>query len=205
MKFNLIKTPPKDVYLAFSGGVDSVVLLDALLSRKVNVTLLTIDHGTEFSKQEIEFACKVSEIYNLQLITTKIADFDKSTSLESFWSRQRFDIFQRMSMPVLTGHHLDDAVEWYVMSSMQGQSKVLDYQSGNVLRPMLLNSKEDIIKYANKSNLYYLTDPTNSDTSFNLRNKVRHELIGNIKNCFPGIANTVKKLIVKKTKLSCLN
>ena len=55
MKINLFRTPPACCYLAFSGGIDSVVLLDILLRKRINVTLLTVDHNTEFSKVELHF------------------------------------------------------------------------------------------------------------------------------------------------------
>jgi len=199
-KIHFLFKAPKECYLAFSGGIDSMVLLHLLLSKKVKVTLLTVDHLTEFSKQEVEF-CKATAIkYGLEYLTFVIKTFDKSNSLEAFWSNERNNIFQSMDKPVLTGHHLDDACEWYVMTSMQGCSKLLNYNNKNVYRPMLITDKKAIIEYANYYNLTYLTDPTNSDNDFNLRNKVRNELLGSIKNCFPGISKTVRRLIIKKEK-----
>lgn len=193
-----MRTPPNELYLAFSGGVDSIVLLHSLLEKPIDVKLLFVHHNTEYSNQELSFVNDVASKYNLEYIVKKISEYDRSTSLEAFWSRQRFNIFQAMDRHVLTGHHLNDAVEWYIMSSMQGQSKLIDYKSGNILRPLLLVKKEKIVRHANEYRLEYLSDPTNFDTAFSLRNKVRHELIGSIKNCFPGIETTVRKMIVKK-------
>ncbi len=197
-KIHFLSKPDKDVYLAFSGGVDSAVLLHALMRRKYNVTLLTIDHGNEFAKQEVEFCRKTAKELGLEYKIFTIPDFDKSTSLEAFWSNHRNDIFQNMDKMVTVGHHLNDALEWYLMSTFQGTPKLLEHINRNVHRPMITNTKQVIIEYANKYNLTYLTDPTNADITYNLRNKVRSELIGSVKNCFPGIATTVKRLIVKK-------
>jgi tRNA(Ile)-lysidine synthase len=197
-KIHFLSKPNKDVYLAFSGGVDSVVLLHALNRRKYNVTLLTIDHGNEFAKQEVEFCKKTAKELGLEYKIFTIPDFDKSTSLEAFWSNHRNDIFQKMDKMVVSGHHLNDACEWYLMSTFQGTPKLLEHINRNVHRPMITNTKKVIIEYANKYNLTYLTDPTNADTTYNLRNKVRAELMGSVKNCFPGIETTVKRLIVRK-------
>lgn len=191
---------PKDVYLAFSGGVDSVVLLDVLINRKHNVTLLTIDHLNTFSQQEVEFCKATAERYNIPYIIKKIKPYDGSTSVESFWSQERNKIFQVMDKPVLTGHHLDDAVAWYVMSAMQGCSKLINYQRGNVLRPMLTVTKENIIDKANEKKLVYITDTSNLDPEYCLRNKVNISLMPHLKECFPGIRTTVRKLILKKEK-----
>lgn len=198
-KLNFLRKTPKEVYVAFSGGIDSMVLLHSLIMKGDDVKILFVNHGNTYAQQEYKFAKHIANLYGLEVCEYAIPDFDETNSLEAFWSRKRFEIFQSQDRPVLTGHHLDDVVEWYVMTSMQGCSKLMDYRSGNILRPLLTTKKEDIIKYANYHGLAYLTDPSNSDTSYNLRNKVRHELIGSVKNCFPGIQTTVKKLIVKKT------
>lgn len=192
--------PPKDIYLAFSGGVDSVVLLHNLMRRGYNVTLLTIDHGNEFAKQEVEFCERMASNYDLQYKTFTIPAFDKSTSLEAFWSMHRNQIFQSMDKPVLVGHHLDDAVESYLMAACQGTNRLLDPTNRNVYRPMIINTKKTIIEYANRHSLMYLTDPTNLDPEFNLRNKVRLQLVGNVKACFPGIHTTVRRLTIQKYK-----
>lgn len=198
MKICFIKSAPKKCYLAFSGGVDSVVLLDLLLSKKVDVTLLWVNHRTDWCSTERNFVLKTSLKYKIPFVDFIINPFDKSTSLESFWSRQRKDIYQSMDKPVLTGLTLSDNVEWYIMSSMQGQSKIINYQNNNVYRPLIITPKEKILQYANENDLDYLSDPSNSDPDFNLRNKVRIKLIPKLKECFPGIDTTVRKLVLKQ-------
>lgn len=198
MKITFIKPLPKNCYLAFSGGIDSVVLLDILLRKRINVTLLTIDHNTEFSKVELHFCKQVATQFGLEYKIFKIPEFDKTTSLESFWSRKRNAVFQSMDKPVLTGHHLSDATEWYLMTSCQGRSRLMSYQNENVIRPLLTVGKKTIIEYANEHGLKYLTDPTNEDNHFNLRNNVRNAVLPIVKTAFPGLETTVRKLILKK-------
>lgn len=200
MKIAYLQKPPKDIYLAFSGGVDSAVLLHNLIRRKFNVMLLTVDHNTEFSDVEVAFSREMAETYSIPCNIFNIPNYDRSTSLEAFWSNHRNNIFQQMDKPVVTGHHLDDAVEWYLMSTFQGTPKLLNLRIKNVIRPLLGTSKEDIEEYARTFNLSFLTDPTNSDTKFNLRNKVRLDLIDNVRKHFPGISKTVKRLIIEKEK-----
>ncbi len=200
MKINLFRTVPRECYLAFSGGIDSVVLLDILIRKRIKVTLLTIDHNTEFSKTEIEFCKEVAAQFGLEYKTFKLPEFDGSTSLEAFWSRKRNAVFQSMDKIVLTGHHLSDATEWYLMTSCQGNGRIMAYQNNNVIRPLLTISKKKIIEYANFYRLKYLTDPTNADNSFNLRNKVRNNLMTNVLTVFPGLETTVRKLILSINK-----
>lgn len=198
MKICFIRTPPRECYLAFSGGIDSVVLLKLLLSKKIDVRLLWINHHTTWCKTEYLFAISVANKYKLKIIVKYINPYDKTTSLECFWSRERNNIYQSMDRPVLVGHTLDDSMEWYIMSTFQGQPKILDYRNNNVYRPLILTSKSKIIEYSNFYGLEYLSDPSNQDNDFNLRNKVRNVLVPETLKCFPGIRKTVSKLVRKK-------
>ena len=197
-KIHFFRSQPEKVIVAFSGGMDSMVLTDLLITRNRKPTLLVVDHLDDYAKEEVSFATHVAKKHRLTLLVKKIKPKTEKLSKEAYWSRERDDIFQLQSLPVLTGHHLEDAVEWYVMSSMQGASKLLNYNNRNVYRPLLITPKHQIIEYANHRQLTYLTDPTNADSGFNLRNKVRHELLGSNRNVFPGVSSTVRRLIVKK-------
>jgi len=168
-KIHFMFKVPRACYLAFSGGIDSIVLLNILLAKKIDVTLLTVDHLTEFSSIEVEFCKEIARQYNLNYEIFHLKEFDKSNSLEAFWSAERNKIFQSMGAPVCTGHHLEDALEWYLMSTFQGCPKLLNYSNQNVFRPLLFTEKKTIIEYANDRKLKYLTDPTNLDATFNLR------------------------------------
>lgn len=206
MKLTYFSKPPKDVYVAFSGGVDSSVLLHNLVKRGICTTILHVHHNTVWCDVELEFAKKEAKRIGLNLVEKRVPRFDKSVSLETFWSKHRNDIFQSMDKPVLTGHILDDAIEWYMMSTLTGTAKLLNYQNRNVLRPLLGIRKSQIYKYAEYFGIEYLNDPTNEDQEFNLRNKVRHSLIPQTEAIFPGIATTVLRLIKdKESKLQTIN
>ena len=199
-KIHFLSKPNKEVYLAFSGGVDSVVLLHTLIRRKYNVTLLTIDHGNEFAKQEVEFCKKVAQQYGIEYKLFNIPEFDKTTSLEAFWSGHRNDIFQSMDKMVVTAHHLDDNIETLLMTMSTGTPKLINLRNKNIFRPMIQMPKNKIIEYAIKYRLDFIEDPSNLDINYNLRNKVRSRLVPVLKECFPGIGTVVKKLIVAKEK-----
>ena len=196
--------PPNSFYLAFSGGIDSAVLLHRLRRyRYLDITLLNIHHGDEWSDHELDFTKEISAKYNIPYVVYSICQPPKGKSVEAYWSDERNKIYQSLSKPVLTGHHLDDAVEWYIMSSLQGCSKVMSKTRGNVIRPMLTTDKNTIELYAEERSVEYIKDPSNQDITFNLRNKVRHNLIPHVEDVFPGIRTTVRKLIIKKHMECC--
>lgn len=198
MKLTYFSKPPKYVYVAFSGGIDSSVLLHNLVKRGICTTILHVHHNTDWCDVELAFAKKEAKRIGLDLVEKRIPRFDKSVSLESFWSKHRNAVFQDMDKPVLTGHILDDAIEWYLMSTCQGTVKLLDYRNKNVLRPMLAIRKQTIYEYAKFHHIDYLIDPTNSDVDFNLRNNVRLNLLPQVETIFPGISTTVLRLIRAK-------
>lgn len=199
-KITFFRPSPRDVYLAFSGGVDSAVLLKLLSVKKIKVTLLWIDHYTEWCVQEEEFAREAAKEYGIPLVVRSIGKEQVNTSLEAFWSVERDKIYQSMDKPVLTGHHLNDAVEWYLMSTFQGTPKLINYQNRNVIRPLLLTKKQSIIDFAMNHSLSFISDPSNQDPGFNLRNKVRIKLMPNVIESFPGIYTTVARLIRMKER-----
>lgn len=186
--------------MAFSGGIDSKVLLHHLTEKRKDITLVTVDHLDKFAEEEIAFCEQIADKYNIPYIVKKIKPYDGTTSKESFWSRQRNTIFQQLDHVVVTGHHLGDEVEWYIMTAMQGNARPIRYSSGNVCRPFILLPKKNIIEYANFHKLTYITDPSNSDIDYCLRNKVRHKLLPNVYDIFPGIEKVVRKAILKHEK-----
>jgi len=200
---NTFRTLPKDVGIAFSGGVDSVVLFHVVKSLKRNITLFTYDHLTETSKQELAFAQNFASINNVKLVVERQPqDVPKGDSKERYWSECRNQWFNKQSIPIATGHHLNDAAEWFLMTSLQGgqDGYLLDYQNKNVIRPLIIASKNSILTYATHFKLEYIHDETNNDVNFNLRNKVRHKLLPEVLNTFPGFLKSVRIKIEEKEK-----
>ncbi len=65
--------------------------------------------------------------------------------------------------------------------------------SRNIFRPLLSQSKEDILKYAVEFDIPFREDTTNMDMSFD-RNKIRHQVIPILKEMNPSFGRTVANL-----------
>lgn len=197
----VLRTLPDKVIIAYSGGIDSSVLLHlALKNKNREVILAVFDHKTETSVQEVEFARQIADKHNLQLLvgyyTNEMLPGD---SKERFWSQSRNDWFNTLQYPVATGHNLDDALEWYLMTVMTGNGGYyMDYSNKNIIRPILTSSKQEIIRYAQENQVEHICDPTNDDLDFNKRNKVRHLLVPEVLKINPGIYSTIKRNIIRK-------
>lgn len=201
-QINTLKRLPNRLGVAFSGGVDSAVMLDIAVRLNREVVLLTFDHQNDTSEEEIEFAHDTAKKYDIKLIIGKSGIVMTSgDSRERFWSSCRNAWFKSFDMmAVATGHNLNDAAEWYLMTALTGNGGYyMDYSNQNIIRPLLVTSKADIIDYAEAKGLTHLDDQTNYDVTFNKRNKVRHDLMPCVLEINPGILGTVKKNVIRKT------
>lgn len=187
---------PNKVGLAFSGGIDSVFAFD-FLRRSKKVTLVHVVHDNEFAARELEFTQNLATSTDTDLIIRRITGTKRKCSLEQFWREQRYSFFHDIPMPIITAHHLDDAVETYIMTCLHGQGRVIPYSNGNVIRPFLLVPKQDIVKWVTEKKLSFLNDPTNKDVSIP-RNRVRHNLMKDILHINAGIHKVVSKKVLNR-------
>lgn len=186
---------PKEVWVGFSGGVDSVVATDFLLKGGRKVNLVFVHHNTQNSEAACGFVEKFAKANSLELFVRYIKDEkEKSQSQEEFWRIERYKFFREFPV-LITAHHLNDAVETWLWRSLNGNSRTISYQNENVIRPFLLNKKEKFYDWANKNNLNWIEDASNKDTRFT-RNKIRHELLPKALEIQPGLFKVVKKKIL---------
>ena len=154
----IINKIPSNVVIACSGGIDSMVVTHFLLQGRRNVRLAYFNHDTSHSKQAQDFVEKYANDNNLVLFIGKVKGTKGKRSMEEFWRDERYSFFNRISTNFLiTCHHLDDAVETWVMSAMHGRCKLIPYQRGdNIFRPFLMTSKKIIKDYAEKKQLTWV-------------------------------------------------
>jgi tRNA(Ile)-lysidine synthase len=194
----LLGNIPRASYVACSGGVDSMAALSFVSNNPSNdVEVLFFNHNTPTSNEAEAFLRRFCENRTLTLHTGFLgAVKPPGASQEEFWREQRYKFFDGFSdKPIITGHHLDDVVEFYVFSSLHGKAKITPYRRGNVIRPFLLTKKEKLIKWCDKKEMPWIEDRSNNDNAF-ARNRIRNVIIPEIKKINPGI----QKVVAKKVK-----
>ena len=186
---------PREVYVACSGGVDSMTVVD-FLRKNHTVHVLYFDHGTQHSTTAGVFVGNYCNEHGLGLKYGRITrDRERDESQEEYWRNERYKFFSTINSDIITCHHLDDCVETWVWSSMHGQGKTIPYRNKNVIRPFRLTRKRDLELYANLNNIKYVEDKSNSDTRFT-RNYIRHEMMPHVLKVNPGIHKMLRKKMI---------
>jgi tRNA(Ile)-lysidine synthase len=194
----LLRDIPRKSYIACSGGVDSMAALSFVLNNPNNdVEVLFFNHNTPSSNEAESFLRRFCEERTLTLHTGLLeAVRPPRTSQEEFWRDQRYKFFDGyVDKPIITAHHLDDVVEFYVFSSLHGKAKITPYRRGNVIRPFLLTKKEALVSWCDRKNTPWIEDTSNTDNTY-ARNRIRNVIMPEIKKINPGI----QKVVAKKVK-----
>jgi tRNA(Ile)-lysidine synthase len=195
----LLGKVPRDITVAFSGGLDSTVLLD-FLRRNHNVTAAFFDHGTLNSARARLFVEAYCDRHDVPLKIGEILEsWPSSTSVqtgvspEEHWRNCRYHWFYDLG-PVVAAHNLNDAVETWIWSSLHGTPSIMPYRHANVFRPLLTTSRAEIEFWAARNNLSWCEDLSNTDTRYT-RNYIRHELMPGVLRVNPGIHTMLRKKI----------
>jgi tRNA(Ile)-lysidine synthase len=186
---------PRELYLACSGGSDSMAALD-FLRRNHDVKVIFVHHVTEHSDRAYEFLRNHCHSLGIEFTWYQVSTAKPARkSQEQHWREERYDFFERHSdAPVITCHHLDDCVETWVWSSMHGTGKIIPYRNKNTIRPFRLTRKRDFAMWNAMHNVEWKEDDSNADICYT-RNYIRHEMIPHVLNVNPGIHKVVARKV----------
>ena len=179
-----IELEPGKYVVAVSGGVDSVVLLDALQTKPgVELIVAHFDHGIrEDSGEDREFVQSLADKYGLPFEYNE-GGLGQDAS-EATARNARYEFLEKTSKrhearAIVTAHHQDDLLETAIINLLRGTGRKglssLSDRPG-LRRPLLSIPKSQLIDYAAKNNLEWREDSTNSDESY-LRNYVRLRIL----------------------------
>ena len=196
----LLGKVPDNITIALSGGPDSMAALSFLNNGKRSINAVYFNHGTTHAEKAESFVTAYCRDNFIPLKVGKIQNSKPpNKSKEEHWRDERYTFFTTHTsnnpIPIIMGHHLDDAVEWWIFSSLHGESKLIPYynQATNVIRPFLLTSKKELIDWLERKNVPYVTDPSNKSDDY-MRNYIRNNIVPHASHVNPGL----QKVICKK-------
>jgi len=199
---------PSRYVVAFSGGLDSTVLLHALaeLRRKnprygkTPVLAIHIDHGLQPESDKWREACELvaasCDVEFQSLRVTVAMDSGKGT--EASARDARYSALHRELRSrdwLLSAHHRDDQAETLLLNLIRGSGPagvagigdVRRFGPGWLVRPMLNVERKDILQYATVGGLRWVEDPSNTDHRFD-RNFLRHDVLPRLASRWSDIA-----------------
>ncbi|WP_394420302.1 tRNA lysidine(34) synthetase TilS [Tenacibaculum mesophilum] len=206
-QFSFLKE--KKLLIAISGGVDSVVLTHLLHQLQFNISLAHCNfqlRGKESDLDEL-FIKELGKSLNIQTFTTRFNTNEYTTknklSTQLAARELRYSWFDSLSKEnnfdyILTAHHADDNLETFLINLSRGTG--LEGLTGippinkNIIRPLLIFSREEIITFAKKNNIEWREDESNSETKY-LRNKIRHQIVPTLKELNDSVLKNFNKTI----------
>ena len=193
-------SPGDQVIVGFSGGADSVCLLFVLheISKTMPIHLRAIHVNHEIRKEEAQrdasFCEEFCKEYGIEffLVKENVKELAKKLkiSTEEAGRKVRYDAFLKHqiilleknpmgSVKIAVAHHQNDQAETVLFRLVRGSGLQglcgMSPVNGNIIRPLLKISKEEIQQYLAGQNLHYVEDSSNQENDYT-RNKIRNQI-----------------------------
>jgi len=202
-----LASAPSGYAVAFSGGIDSRVLLEGChrLGPGLALRALHVDHGLQpESRRWAEHCRNAAGALGVDFEAVEVAvHTDTGQSVEAAAREARYGALGALLSPgemLLTAHHENDQLETLLLRLMRGAGVrglrgVLEsgqLAAGHVGRPLLGFSKAEIAAAANRWELDWIEDPSNREERFD-RNYLRAAVLPALQRRWPAGARTVSR------------
>ena len=195
--------------VALSGGADSVSLLFVLkhLEHELGIDVEAAHcnfhlRGAESVRDE-EFCKQLCErlsvpLHLIHFDTQAYADLHR-VSIEMAARDLRYGYFENLrrdieAQDICVAHHRDDSVETVLLNLVRGTGlrglRGIQPRNGNIIRPLLSLSREDIVQYLDALGESYVTDSTNLHNDVK-RNKIRLDVMPLLRELNPSVSQSI--------------
>lgn len=203
-RFSLLNGSER-ILVGFSGGADSTLLLTLLNSIEgLEIAAAHLNHGIrgDEAKRDEDFCREYCEKLGVRIFLShsNVPELAKMTgkSLEEAARDARYSFFEKISEEngyslIATAHNADDSLETAIFHLARGSSVDglcgIPPKRGNLIRPLILLSKDEIVSALEDRGIPYVTDSTNLSNEYT-RNMIRHTVIPQLKKINPSIIKT---------------
>mgnify|MGYP005649568029 FL=1 len=187
---------PRQVAIAVSGGIDSMASLD-FLRRAHDVVVLHYNHGTPYAPKAEALVRAYCIEHKLTIVLGRCEEeMPAGVSKEAWWRDRRYEFFtEATDLPIITAHHLDDQVETYLFTALNGNPFLIPHKRDQFIRPFITTEKTDFTLWCVRKGVPTIDDPSNEDTKYR-RNYIRHTLMPHVLNINPGIKKVIRKKVL---------
>lgn len=187
-KYNML-SPGAAVIAAVSGGADSMAMLLFLMKiseqYSLSMTVAHVNHGLrgEEARRDEEYVRSFCEKNSLrfEVLHADVAALAKQSgeTCEECGRRVRYEFFESIdkNAKIATAHTASDNAETMLFNLARGSSLKglcgIPPVRGNIIRPLIFCTREDIEVFCRENSLDFVTDSTNLTLDYS-RNKIRH-------------------------------
>nr|WP_294845761.1 tRNA lysidine(34) synthetase TilS [uncultured Gilliamella sp.] len=196
----------QSLLVAYSGGVDSTVLLHALTQLKqqqrpdLQLSAIYIHHGLSQNADSWARHCQQQcQIWQVPLIIEKVRLDPMAGNIEQQARNARYQAIYRhlkSDQMLCTAQHLDDQCETFLLALKRGSGpaglSAMPVESNRHLRPLLTISRQQIEAYANWHQLTWIEDESNQDDHYD-RNFLRLKVLPLINQRWPQFSQMVAR------------
>lgn len=194
------------LFVGYSGGLDSTVLLHVLTSHpplRSKLIAVHVHHGISENASFWQAHCKqFCQTLGIQFMTEKVL-FDCSANIEAGARIARYSVFSSLINEedcLVLGHHLDDQAETVLLqlfrgAGVDGLSAMPEFGQlglGKLARPFLTHSRDELKHYAEIMKLSWIEDESNEDMHY-ARNYLRHKIMPLVKKKWPGVVKNMSR------------
>ena len=190
LRQTLAEYPHSQVWIGFSGGLDSTALLLAARQvqqkylRHLKINAIHVNHNLHAQSSGWAKHCaQICTQFDVPLVQAPV-QVPAMGNLEANARRVRYTAYAKhlpASGLLLLGHHQQDQSETILYRLLQGRGMLTMREQGRLgqgsfVRPFLQVSRADLHAYVKAHNVSWIEDPTNSDTHLH-RNFLRAEIL----------------------------
>ena len=203
----------KHYRVAFSGGMDSMVLLHSMSSLRAQgaewlLTAVHVHHGLHVEadqwQQFCEHTCRSLDVpcHVMQVDASPVTGESPEATARHLRYQAMSDVMQDDEV-LLTAHHQDDQAETLLLQLFRGSGvpglaampAQISFSNGLLVRPFLDYSRQQLLDYATHNQLEWVDDSSNRDHRYD-RNYLRHDILPLLSQRWPGLAKTLSRSAV---------
>lgn len=199
----------RQILVAFSGGLDSTVLLHQLVqwrqqSPGLTLRAIHVHHGLSPHADSWVTHCEaVCQQWQVPLVVERVQLEDKGLGIEAQARRARYDAFARTLQPgevLVTAQHLDDQCETFLLALKRGSGPAglssmgerSPFAGSSLIRPLLMETRSALEQWARAHELRWIEDESNQDDTYD-RNFLRLRIIPLLQQRWPHFAGATAR------------
>ncbi|EFG1229208.1 tRNA lysidine(34) synthetase TilS [Escherichia albertii] len=191
----------RQILVAFSGGLDSTVLLHQLVQWRMEnpgVTLraIHVHHGLSANADAWVMHCEnICQQWQVPLVVERVQLAEEGLGIEAQARQARYQAFSHTLLPgevLVTAQHLDDQCETFLLALKRGSGpaglsamgEVSDFAGTQLIRPLLARTRGELELWAHEHGLRWIEDESNQDDTYD-RNFLRLHVVPLLQQRWP--------------------